>query len=194
MLLFDPETHTYTFRGQVLPSVTQVLEPLFHLEHVREEVLRDASTFGQAVHAATELDDAQTLDVADLDERLLPYVRAWRKFILQKRVEILATEQKLGSPILGFAGRLDRRAAFDRSRWILDIKSSASLHPVYGVQLAGYERLVKLEHPEKWRRAVVLLRPDGEYRFQEYTDALDHAAFVSLLTLRNWRTKHEVKQ
>lgn len=52
-LEFDEGTHTYTYKGQVLPSVTELLDDGSY-KYVDEKILKKASDYGTKVHKEIE--------------------------------------------------------------------------------------------------------------------------------------------
>src|SRR5690348_16409857 len=79
-LLFEPDNHVYTVNGIVVPSVTQILEPLVDFSKIPAAVLEYAKLRGEAVHLACELYDQNDLDIDNLDTVIVPYLEAWIKF------------------------------------------------------------------------------------------------------------------
>lgn len=190
-LAFDPDTHSYTVDGVALPSVTQVLAPLYDFRYVDRDVLKAAADFGTAVHRMCELHDVDDLVEDSVDPALEPYLVAWQRFLRETRAEVLQVEQRYHHPLLRFAGTLDRLLKIDGAPVLVDIKTVSSLSAAVGVQLAAYEHLLAENTPHQGvRRAAVRLCGDGTYRLKFFTDAMDWPTFASLLTLQNWRRKH----
>lgn len=190
---FDPVRHEYRLDGRVVPSVTQLLTPIQDWSGIPKSVLEAKAILGTAVHRACELDEDGLLDEETLDERIEPYLRAFKKFKAEKRPKLLANEKRLFHLTLGYAGTLDRLYEIDGWPWIIDLKTAVAHNPWVGVQLAGYVGLVEASElkPEKAIvRGGLNLRPDGTYRLHPCTDPTDWPTFVSLLTLHNWRQRH----
>lgn len=188
---FDPDTHTYMVGNSVLPSVTSIIAPMYDFRYVDAETLHAAGKFGSAVHLVCELYDRDDLVMDSVDPALLPYLNAWRRFIAEMQVEVLQVEQRYHHAALGYAGTLDRLLLIQRAKVLADIKSVSVLSPAVGIQLAAYEKLLvsNTEHLQT-KRAAVQLCGDGTYRYRMYADPMDWPAFVSLLTLKNWRQKN----
>ena len=185
---FEQETHTYRLDGQVIPSVTQVLEPLMELEGIRREVLEEAAAFGTHVHEACALMLQKRLDWATLDTRLVPYVSAAKKFVEEAKVVVLRVEHRMCDPVLRVAGTLDLLGVIDRSTGIFDWKSSAVMSKTTGLQLAGYDHLHRRSLGGRpLKRFGVQLRADGDYRLFEYKDPRDQNWFFSALNLWHWK-------
>jgi hypothetical protein len=198
-LTFDEATHTYRYRGAVVPGVTSVLRPLMNFDFVDPDVLAANAAFGTAVHKACELDDLGQLDEAALDPALAPYLAGWRKFSRDYRVIWSAIEKKVFHPQLRYAGALDRYGMVltmptENGRHVpamVDIKSGSALYPSVGPQLAAYHRALN-EASVTTRRLAVQLKPDGTYFAKWHEDPNDFAVFCSLLTLTNWCAKHSI--
>ena len=184
---FDPDYHIYTLNGNTLPSVTGIIKPLFDFSMINPEVLEYKRQLGTAVHLATELFDDNDLDESTLDEAVIPYLEAWKKFKVEMNVEIIASERPLYNVVHRYAGMIDREALVNKRPFLIDIKCTAALSPATGIQLSGYKDMLGKPHN---RRAAVQLKPNGNYVFQEYDDDGDFKVFLSLLNVENWRKKH----
>jgi hypothetical protein len=166
------------------------------LSAIPRDVLERKRALGQAVHLACELDDLGELDEDGLDAELVPYLAAWRKFKAENRVRVIQNEQQLHHPSLMYAGTLDRLGwleAVAAENWLLDIKTSAEPHAAYGVQLSGYKGLVEAsgEPVADLRRGTVHLFGDGTFKLREYRDPNDDACFRALLSVHQWKEKHQ---
>lgn len=194
MLTFDEFTHTYRWRGAVVPSVTQLLGWATNFGFLSEEDLQAAQDRGTYVHKLTEFDDLGELDEeAERDGAHWKRLLAWRKFCADYGANWESIEEMGYSERYGFAGTLDRSGKLERKfgdrPWIIDVKSSASTSRVWGLQTAAY-RQIKAERDAKWAlagRAAVRLLADGTYRFDEFKDPRDWPAFAAIMTLNNWK-------
>lgn len=192
-LTFNDELHEYRLGGVVVPSVTQVLGKLHDFSMVPRDVLEAACVRGTIVHRLCEYHDLNDLDPSSIGE-WWPYLDAWINFIADYGAEWHGIEQRGYSRRHGFAGTMDRRGVFAKKapgRWIVDVKTSVQPHRVWGMQTAAYRQIATEEDPS-WmlaRRATVQLRPDGTYRFLEWSDPEDWTAFLALIHLSNWSNK-----
>ena len=191
MLFFDPIRHEYWDGSRLIPSVTQILQPLTDFSHVNADVLRAAQDFGTAVHRACELDDLGELDIHALDPELAPYLAGWRKFSSEHRVKWTAIEYRVYDKAMGYAGTLDRVGLVDDCNAMLDIKSGSSLFPATGPQTAAYSHAFAPLAGRAFKRFAVRLFPNG-YELKQYSDPLDWAVFASLVTLRSFCTRHHI--
>lgn len=190
-LNFDPDTHTYKVGNVVMPSVTTLLQPLYDFRFVNPETLQRAADFGTAVHRVCELYDLDDLVMDSVDRAISPYLRAWQQFLSEMSVKIIEVEKRYHHTALGYAGTLDRILLVNGRPSLTDIKTVSALSPAVGIQLAGYQGLLSANTSYKTiSRAAVQLCGDGSYKYRTYADAMDWPAFLSLLTLNNWRTKN----
>ena len=183
---FDEASHTYTIKGQPVPSVTQCL---------REAGLIDESWYslaaaerGTFVHQACALYDRDELDMSTLDTKLAPYVEAWAKFRAQAKVEMVIVEQPYYSFEHGFAGTIDRAWVDIGKRFVVaDIKSGAL--PKLPLQLAGYSILINA-----FSGMGVELRDNGNYSVRVIgTVELFKARKVFLEALEKVKQKRRVE-
>ena len=195
-LTFDPVTHTYTFDGVVVPSVTQGLRQLYDFSMISPDVLARKAAIGTAVHAAVDLDLAGELDEASISPTWAGYLAGWRKFVADTGLtdaDIGIGERPMVHPTLRFAGTPDRTILIDGKWGVLDLKTTVDLHPAVALQLAAYKELVNvntksLEHLVETRYALQL-KSDGGYRLQQYKEKADWTTFLSLLNVEYWKRK-----
>jgi len=192
-LSFEPVGHVYRFGGRVVPSATQVLEPLQHLEGIPWDVLEAARELGTHVHLMCHYFDIGRLNFATLDANLLPYLRGWRAFLKATGFTVCESEVPRYNAKMGYAGTPDKLGTMRGSTWVLDIKSAASAHAFLGTvgpQTAAYQHLPHDAMPKK--RCCVQLRADGTYQFFECKDPSDFALFTSALNI--WKHLNKRKK
>jgi hypothetical protein len=184
-------SHVYRVGGLVVPGVTSVLGQVDTLGGIPAAALEYARERGVAVHLATQLHDEGDLDWSSLDETIEPYVLAWVQFLKDTEFEVTEIEKLVYSDRHRYCGTLDRKGLLYGEPTVLDIKCVAVLSPVTGLQTAAYAEADRPNQRTKAaRRAAVQLKPDGTYRWQEYTEKTDFSVFLSLLQLANWRATH----
>lgn len=202
MLTFDPDPHVYRWRGAIVPGVTSLLEGLHSFAHLPPGILEAARERGTNVHSACELYDLEDLDEDDL-HRNLPltwrYLQGWKKFVRECEPNWSLIEQPLYSKGFGFAGTPDRlgtfkRAGVDVGRAVVDIKSGATSHPIWGVQTAAYKELARGMDPlmADARRFTIQLTAEGDYRLLEWIDPFDWPLFVGLTNIHKFKEKHKL--
>ena len=196
MFRFDEPTHTYTLGTQVLPSVTQVLQPLQDFSMITPAVLEHARNRGVAVHRCVQLDIKNDLVEESVSPEIAGYLAAWRKFRSECQIaeaDFGEPERPLFHPALKFAGTPDV-PLYLNGRWaVLDIKTAAGLGSTWPIQTAAYQELInvntkKLEHIIRDRYSL-RLREDGAYRLEQYKDRGDWGVFQAALILHQWKGK-----
>lgn len=198
-LAFEEDAHRYVLDGQPIPSVTQVLTENGLREAfltVRPDVLERARQRGIAAHAAAHYYDEGDLDESTVDPVVAPYLEAWKAFRAERKVEVLALEQRVADPIWRFAGTIDRilRVPGVRGEIIADIKTGDASGVAY--QTAAYEMLAAHLKPlittgfllERW---AIHLHPDRAvpYSVTVYRDRRDREVFKAALTLTHERAR-----
>ena len=185
--MFDERLHRYTIEGRVVPSVSQILQPLAAMAYggIDAQVLLNAARLGTAVHACTEYLDEGELDEATVDPEWVPYLdayKAWKEVI---RPEILDIELRLACS--KFGGTIDRIVKIDGQLWIIDLKTTSQIHKHVGVQLAAYAALAEKHlRTTGFRRAALQLKPDGTFKVREFSSITDEICFNALLGIKYW--------
>ncbi len=193
MLEFDEAAHEYRLDGRIVPSVTQVLKPLYDFSGIPPEVLERKRQLGTAVHKAIELDIAGTLDPDSIAPELDGYLMAWAQF-KAAGFRPQFSELRLASKS-GFAGTLDLICTQGPDVWLLDIKTTAAHSPVMALQTAAYAQLyAELDPPRApLKRGAVLLDAAGNFKLFPHADRSDLRVFLSLLTVHQWRKSHGIQ-
>lgn len=121
---------------------------------------------GIYVHQAAAMFDRGTLDWESLDPVLVPYMEAYRDFLVQSGLVSQPwthIEHHVEDPVLGYVGALDRA----NDGMTVDLKTGVAEWWV-AVQIAAYRRC--LPHSHKRTQFVLELRDDGTYRFTPTSD------------------------
>lgn len=187
----DEATHTYTVDGKVVPSVTQILDPLNDFDGVPPDILERARQFGTAVHKMVELWERNVLDVEDLDPALKPYLAQYQAAMQHTGWGVIASEARVAHPALGYAGTLDLvvRDRKDRPA-VVDVKSG-QIPLTVGAQVAAYASAytTMLGDSAKYRRYCLQITPNA-FKVVELTEASDWSLFVSALNVHKFKEKH----
>lgn len=195
---FNEADHSYTIDGISVPGVTSVLEPLYDFRFVKEEDLIRARENGKKVHKTVELGDQDRLNLETLHPFLRAHLDAWnmfkRDFKFRPRLhEVVLATKRWG----GCAGTADTVGDMELQNgtlepWVIDVKTG-SPYPAHRLQTAGYKRLGMDMGllSDSTKRASLYLSEEG-YDIKFHDNALDEAAFLSLLTVAHWR-KHNVR-
>lgn len=187
-LEFDEATHTYSFDGRRVPSVTQILAGVGIIDTTW--YAEQACTRGAYVAEATALLDRGILDRDSLDPVIRPYVEQWERFCADHGVEILEVERRVGERMHWYAGTLDRVVTFRADTvgvgtstipTLIDIKTGAREH-WHQLQTAAYQAACK----EHMRRGCLYLSENG-YSWRSHSDRTDRHVFYAACAVHNWQ-------
>lgn len=159
--IFDEGLHRYTLNGVVLPSVTQIIKPLYDFSAVNADVLRRAGEYGTAVHKTIELYLNDDLDEDELDENLynpLLAFKAWQADNYDIDLETAVIEKVGYHPKLKYAGTPD----IETETMVIDLKSRKCNPLTDSIQLAAYDHMTG---NGKRQRYVLELKQDASYVF-----------------------------
>ncbi|HEU0283497.1 MAG TPA: hypothetical protein VFQ99_06900 [Gallionella sp.] len=188
MLTFDAATHTYRWRGVIVPSVTQILGQLTDLSMVPPDVLERKRQIGTWVHAAIELDLKNDLDYDSIGEDWRGYFDGWLKFKRESGFAVVDAEAKVYSEKYRYAGTLDLLGDLPKvGRALIDTKCTATMYPSVGPQTAAY---AEAHGATKAKRYALQLKPTGTYELHACPDKGDFGVFLAAKTLYDWRKKH----
>lgn len=189
-LTFDAATHTYRLDGKVIPGVTTILKPLNDLSHIPPEVLARKAALGTAVHTACEQVNHGTLDYDGLDDEARPYVDQYLLFLEQSGFDVVLTERRVLSRKYRFAGTLDLWGYLNGRTTLADIKTTADVYPVMGLQTAAYDLALEEQDGLKTDDRVILRLGTDQYRFEPMTARDDRSVFLAALTCHHWRLRN----
>ena len=187
---FVESVHQYKVAGKIVPSVSSIIRPLTDAAYgmIDPATLRRAADFGTAVHACTELFDKDELDDDSVLPEWMPYLDAYKKWLDDVQPQIAEIEWRRGCA--RYAGTIDRVVEINTENWIVDLKTTSTIHPHVGVQLAAYVALAEPAYGVNLRRAALQLREDGSYKFVEFKKRSDFTCFNGLLVVHAWRTEN----
>jgi hypothetical protein len=195
-LTFEPVAHEYRRPdGRVVPSVTQILrdtgvsvdfDGIAAISARLGDAIELKREVGKALHADAHAFDDGDIDWETVDERVLPYLEAWRTFRENKRLSPQLRERRVYHPALGYCGTLD--GVFGTpglKRVLIDIKLGDPEDAGARYQLAGYWLAHQLEHEEPLdERWSVQLTPEHvvPYRVTRYDDWRDFDVWRAIVT------------
>lgn len=198
MLTFDEATHTYTYGGVVVPSVTQVLKPLTNYGMIPSDKLEVARQKGVAVHKMVELHANGDLDVETLPDWMRPVLVQWERFVADTGFVMIVSEHRVYHPNYGYAGTLDLFGTMEKAREaaFIDVKRSFFASSIIGLQLAGYHEAYCAQekvgkNAKNAARYALRLNENGPYRLEPFTDKKDFGDFVTALAFHKLKERHQ---
>ncbi len=168
-LVFNLELNKINFRdrrvykrseGVYYPSVTTILQYmpknkffenwLKDVGHTADYIMRKAGKEGTQVHEAAEqlvlgqevswMDDYGNAKYSQIVwEMILKLYDFWNTY----KPELISTEEFVFSDKFKYAGTADLVVKMDGETWLLDLKTSNSLHRAYNLQLAAYAKALE---------------------------------------------------
>jgi len=163
----------YRRNEEYYPSVSSILNyfpknQFFHswlkdVGHNSDIIAAKAAAEGTQVHNAVEaFINGETVNWIDNNGNAIYSLDVWKmilkfaEFWNTHKPELIAGEYHLFSDQHEFAGTADLIVRFQEKLWLLDIKTSNSLHTSYDLQLAAYATAWNETHNEKIERTGVL--------------------------------------
>jgi len=180
--LFDPETHTYTLNGRVLPHVTEIVNGVVPRSWYADEWYLNR---GRQTHKAIALLLRDNLDRDSLDPEIRGYVAAAERACREQNWKQLLVEQPLAHDRLLYAGTLD---LLTTDGTLADWK--ATNEPQTEIQVGGYLELCQRNGIKVARCTAVELHQDGTYKLEHYTPWRSRQLFLAFLSVYGWKQKH----
>lgn len=195
--IFDEATHAYTLGGIKLPSVTQIIKPLYDFSAVDPAMLKRAGEFGTAVHKTIELYIFDNLDEDELDDNLynpLLAFKSWQSDNYDIDLTSAIVETYGYHAKLKYAGTPD----IETESMVIDLKSRPVNMLTDPIQLAAYDHMTGSGSRERY---VLELKQDASYVFtllnptkaksneawSRFRFLFDH--YKSQEVINSWKTK-----
>lgn len=202
-VVFNATSHTYTYNGKAVPSVSQILQdegfvdPKYFTEGGRDR--------GKAVHKAIEIYSrgAHCMRSKELE----PYLDAFKNFQRDCEWEPMIIEVPMACAYYG--GTADQFGLFRKEMAVLDIKSGV-ISPATGLQLSGYERLyweymieqgvkdgqpayvLKTAKQPALKRFALQVMDTGRYMLTEYKERNDRYIFDAAVACWWWKRNNRI--
>ena len=202
MIEFNEAEHTYTVDGVSVPNVTSILSPISAYRNFDAKKMDAARQKGVAIHKMVELSCKGTLDVLGLPGWMKPAYSEWIKFVGISQFQVESSELKVYHPTYRYAGTMDLYGSIvvakgKRMSCYIDIKRSLLGGDTIGYQLAAYaeaHRMMMTKAPiSPFKRLALVIREDGHFKLQEYTDTKDYYSFITCLSWQRLCEKHNIK-
>lgn len=192
-LIFYDDKHEYQVGEEVLPSVSEILRFITREMYadVHQYTLDQAADRGKRVHAATE--NLDRYGEVQIDADIQPYVEAYIKWRRQYEPQWTRIEYAYYHPEMMYAGTLDRYGTIRGEQYIVDIKTTATLHTHRETaQLNGYQKLAEANGLKVDKRAILQLKKDGTFKFKPIDE--DDSLFMACYTIHKATEKKRRKK
>lgn len=147
----------------------------------------EAAGRGTTVHSIIEVYKHTKEHVEGVPEAFRGYANAFRSWIDDYDIEILENERTVFSEKYSYAGTLDIIAKNKKSgkTLIVDVKTGKDIYPEAFLQLSAYKQALAEEGIAINSTAVLLLKEDGSYNFEEEDG--NFQAFLATMILFRWK-------
>ena len=187
MINFDEASHTYTTEIEgtkmVVPSVSTIISHILELDYSGIDPFY--ADRGTAVHKAVELLIADNLDEESLDEEVIPFFKAYQKFVKETKFKAQESEVRVFNKNLWVAGTLDLIGSIGGKRVLMDIKTGQK-HKWHHLQTAGY---ALLSDNENIKRYCLYLTKKETYKLEPHESISDYSLFKSMAEVYNKKGK-----
>ena len=148
---------------------------------------KDAAARGTTVHSIVEVYKHTKKHIESVPEAYRGYANAFKSWIDANDIEVMENERTVYSEKYSYAGTLDllvRNKKSDKT-FIIDIKTGKDIYPEAFLQLTAYKQALAEEGTAINGTAVLLLKEDGTYKYEE-GDA-PFQAFLASMVLFRWK-------
>lgn len=169
---FNEKDHIYMKNGIVLPSVTQIMQPLYEQVYGKADsgASDNGKSKGKEIHRA--IDDYCEFGMIDISEEYKPYLDNFIRYIDEHQYEIVASEVMLCHPVYGYAGKIDIIVRNPKGEFVLiDNKTGDLQTKLHAVQLQAYTDMWSANKmPEIAFKVALGLSDKGykEHRYDKY--------------------------
>lgn len=203
-LAFDEATHTYTWRGTPVPSVTTILRAvgLIDFSRVPTATLDAAMQRGRCVHEAIDADMRGDLWPSDVSEDEAGRIHAARAWLKDSGFQPTIAEARLYHPTYQYAGTCDLAGFLHGTPTVVDWKTGRASDAVADLQLAAYAACLRETPPIEWldvspttpiQRISVELTKLGRYRAEVYRGVTDFQKFLQCISIYREQIKRGVR-
>lgn len=199
-LAFDRDLHAYIDMDQSRRiSVTQALKlaGLIDFSMVPPDILANACSRGRLVHdGCAIIDRGESLDDVEIPEPVMPYLEAWMRFLSDMRfvpdpdwVEVPMIVNLFGHRI-GMTP--DTVGTIGSILTVIERKATASKHPAWKLQTAGYLLGLNASGQQVRQRMAVQLLKTGKYSLDPHEDDSDLDTFGDVYRVAAFKVKHRL--
>lgn len=146
-LTFDEASHIYRLNGDIIPSVSKLMEPLKDQCYggISKRTLENAAIKGSAVHNSIE--NWIKFGIDDIPSEHRGYFNGFMEWWKQYKPRVFGSEVRIYHKLMRYGGTIDLLCEIGGLLELIDFKTTYTLlEMACGVQLEAYENLVRLEY------------------------------------------------
>jgi hypothetical protein len=187
---FNESEHIYTKNGIVLPSVTQIMNPLYDAVYGKANMNAsdNGKSKGKEIHRA--IDDYCEFGMIDISEEYKPYLYSFIKYLDDKGLTVVASEVMLCHPVYNYAGTIDIIATNPKNQYVMiDNKTGGLQALLHSVQLQAYTDMWSANKMPEIAYKVALGLSDKGYEEKVYSkyDAKAKSVFDACYKIHNFK-------
>lgn len=188
-LTFEEGPHIYRLNGLVIPSVSEVMEPLraVHYAGISEKTLEKAAAKGTSVHNAIE--NFLKFEIDDISAENYAYFEAFMDWYRYRKPELIGSEIRLYHKILRYGGTCDLLCFINSEIWLIDFKTTYEISDMTcGVQLEAYAQALASFGFKIDKKMILQLKRDATWNEHLYpaSDPKRWRVFGALKTVHDY--------
>lgn len=195
-LTFDDDRHIYRLDGDVIPSVSRIMEPLKNVNYagVSERTLRNAADKGTSVHNSIE--NFIKFGIEDIATEHQLYFNAFLEWWTTAQPVVVGSEIRIYHKILRYGGTVDLLCYIDERLTLIDYKTTYAVSDMScGVQLEAYEKALESHGIKVDQKMILHLKRDGRFKVIPYpaNDSLRWRTFGALKCVYDYTKSYDKK-
>ena len=188
---FDEENHIYKLNGSIIPSVSEIIEPIHKriYEDISFNTLKSAADRGIRVHRAIEF--INKYDFYSIDNDCKGYIEAYKKFRNEHLDwRLLNSEFRTYHKNLLYGMTIDEIYQTPKGLLINDIKTTSQSHlDAWSVQLGGYKAGYESQQGRIFGTTILQLFNDGKYILYDTKD--EYFMFLACLQIYRFNERNK---
>ena len=188
---FDEENHIYKLNGSIIPSVSEIIEPIHKriYEDISFNTLKSAADRGIRVHRAIEF--INKYDFYSIDNDCKGYIEAYKKFRNEHPDwRLLNSEFRTYHKNLLYGMTIDEIYQTPKGLLINDIKTTSQAHlDAWSVQLGGYKAGYESQQGRIFGTTILQLFNDGKYILYDTKD--EYFMFLACLQIYRFNGRNK---
>lgn len=170
-LAFEDSTHTYRLDGEIIPSVSRIMEPLKEATYsgISEKTLRNAANKGSSVHNSIE--NYFKFQIEDVAPEHRAYFDAFLAWLSEAQpIVVVGSEVRIYHKILRYGGTIDL-IYYDKDGLLTlaDFKTTYTISDMScGVQLESYDQALASHGIKVQKKKIIHLKRNGKFKVIDY--------------------------
>ena len=168
-LTFDEASHIYRLNGDIIPSVSKLMEPLKDQCYggISKRTLENAAIKGSAVHNSIE--NWIKFGIDDIPSEHRGYFNGFVEWWKQYKPRVFGSEVRIYHKLMRYGGTIDLLCEIGGLLELIDFKTTYTLlEMACGVQLEAYSQALISHGITPQRKHILHLKKDGTWSFREF--------------------------